>query len=84
MKEELEIIVNEEQFLEDEEPMLEDATVKCEELERVVETLKKYKIFEITLILPILCALFALDLIEGLLLMLGTWWLGVDFGLSIF
>ncbi|KAL5261590.1 hypothetical protein ACHWQZ_G007327 [Mnemiopsis leidyi] len=41
MKEELEIIVNEEQFLEDEEPMLEDATVKCEELERVVETLKK-------------------------------------------
>ena len=41
MKEELEIIVNEEQFLEDEEPMLEDVTVKCEELERVVETLKK-------------------------------------------
>jgi len=41
MKEELEIIVNEEQFLEDEEPMLEDVTIKCQELERVVETLKK-------------------------------------------
>ena len=72
MKEELEIIVNEEQFLEDEEPMLEDATVKCEELERVVETLKKYKLFEITLILPILCAVF-LNIIERLLLMLGTY-----------
>ena len=41
MKEELEIIVSEEQFLEDEEPALEDVTVKCEELEKIVQTLKK-------------------------------------------
>ena len=41
MAEELEIIVNEEQFLADEEPMLEEATVKCEELTVVMETLRR-------------------------------------------
>ena len=41
MNEELEIIVNEEQFLADEEPALEEATIKCEDLTKVVQTLKK-------------------------------------------
>ena len=41
MAEELEIIVNEEQFLEDEEPMLEEASIKCDDLARVIEALKK-------------------------------------------
>ena len=41
MKEELEIIVNEEQFLGDEEPMLEDVTVRCQDLNVIMESLKK-------------------------------------------
>ena len=41
MTEELEIIVNEEQFLADEELDLEEATIKCEDLATVVQTLKK-------------------------------------------
>ena len=41
MKEELEIIVNEEQFLGDEEPMLEDVTVRCQDLNVLMESLKK-------------------------------------------
>ena len=43
MAEELEIIVNEEQFLADEQPMLEEVTTKCQELISIMETLKKYE-----------------------------------------